>query len=44
MIEDWNKLSVGGNVKQTVTYCAVLKVQSLLKSIYCNVDLYNITV
>ena len=34
----------GGNAMLTVTYCAILKVQSVLKSIYCNVDLYNITI
>jgi len=26
----------------TVTYCAILKVQSVLKSVYCKVGLYNI--
>ena len=31
----------GGTAKLTVAYCALLKVQSVLWSIYCNVD-YNL--
>ena len=33
-----------GNATLTVTHCAVLKVQSVLKHRYCNVDLYSITI